>query len=401
MPRLIVNPDTPEAWSIELQPGTISLGRGEANNVPTEHTSVSSSHCQVTVSDAGAWLKDLGSTAGTFVDGELIEQARLRSGQRIRLGEVELRYESDEPAKAESPEPPVPRRISAVPATNRFCKSHPAALARYLCPKCAQAVCELCITTRLADGATRRFCRRCGSECQPVEIQREEVKTPKGFLALLPGALLYPFQGSGVLMLVVGTLFFFVLGWMPLIGFIVTGYMFSYAKSIITSTTEGKTELPDWPDFTDWKDDILMPYLQLLALLALYFGPSFLIGIARPGTQTQTAIAHLAALGIGVLLAPMAILALAMFDHIGALNPIALAWSIARVPLPYAAAATAFVLVFLLHWLVEGVLESAISIPVLPGLISALVYLYLVAVGMRILGLLYLTHKTELGWFSR
>lgn len=401
MPRLIVNPDTPDAWSIELHPGTISLGRGEGNEVPIEHPSVSCSHCQVTMSDSAAWLKDLGSTAGTFVDGELIEQARLKPGQRIRLGEVELRYESDEPDQTETKEPPLPRRISAALATNRFCKSHPAALGRYLCPRCAQAVCELCVTTRLADGITRHFCRRCGSECQPVEIQREEVKAPKGFIALLPGSLLYPFQGSGVLMLVVGTLFFFVLGWMPLIGLIVTGYMFSYAKSIITSTAEGKKELPDWPDFTDWKDDILMPYLQLLALLALYFGPSFLIGVWRPGTQTQAAIAYLAALGLGMLLAPMGTLALAMFDHLGALNPIALVWSILRVPLPYLAAATAFVLVFLLHWFVEGALVSAIPVPFVPGLISALVYLYLVAVGMRILGLLYLTHKEELGWFNR
>jgi hypothetical protein len=71
MPRLVVNPDSPEAWFIELQPGTISLGRSQQNDVPIEHPSVSSAHCQITVSKGSAWLKDLGSTAGTFVNDEL------------------------------------------------------------------------------------------------------------------------------------------------------------------------------------------------------------------------------------------------------------------------------------------------------------------------------------------
>ena len=85
MSRLVVNPDAPEEWAIELQPGTISLGRSAENNFHIEHPSVSSAHCQVTVSDSGTWLKDLGSTAGTFVDGELVEETKLKTGQIIRI----------------------------------------------------------------------------------------------------------------------------------------------------------------------------------------------------------------------------------------------------------------------------------------------------------------------------
>src|SRR3974377_1224950 len=110
MPRLIVNPDTPEAWSIELQPGSISLGRSQENDFPIEHPSVSSSHCRVIVSDSGVRLQDTGSTAGTFVNGELVEEARLKPGQVIRLGEVVMRFESDAPeapvVPAGPPQPP-------------------------------------------------------------------------------------------------------------------------------------------------------------------------------------------------------------------------------------------------------------------------------------------------------
>src|SRR5258708_15257802 len=97
MSRLLVNPDAPEAWAIELQPGTLSLGRSAENDFPIEHPSVSTSHCQVTVSDSGTWLKDLGSTTGTFVDDELVEETKLKTGQIIRIGEIVMRFESDMP----------------------------------------------------------------------------------------------------------------------------------------------------------------------------------------------------------------------------------------------------------------------------------------------------------------
>src|SRR5215470_10746117 len=126
MPKLVVNPDSPEAWLIELRPGTISLGRSEQSDFPIEHPSVSSSHCQITLSGDSVLLKDLGSTGGTFVNDELVEEAKLRPGQMLRLGEVVMRFESD--VDADQPlrgAPPIPPRISrpAVPTSSR-CKFH-------------------------------------------------------------------------------------------------------------------------------------------------------------------------------------------------------------------------------------------------------------------------------------
>jgi hypothetical protein len=70
------------------------------------------------------------------------------------------------------------------------------------------------------------------------------------------------FQGGGVSLLIAGTAFFYILGHFPLVGVILTGCLFAYAKSIITSTAEGRKDPPDWPDFGDWKDDIVVPYLS-------------------------------------------------------------------------------------------------------------------------------------------
>jgi hypothetical protein len=404
MARLVVNPDSPEAWSIDLQPGSISLGRSEQNDVPIEHPSVSSSHCRISLSDDAAWLKDLGSTSGTFVNDELVEEVRLRPGQTLRLGEVVMRFESEAPAvNLEPGAPPLAPRMAPLPvtATGSRCKFHPQTLARYACAQCGRAFCELCVTTRPVSGASRRFCRQCGKECQPVQARFESVKPPPGFFVSLPQALLYPFQGSGAILLIAGTAFFYILGHLPLIGLILTGYLFAYAKSIITSTAEGRKEPPDWPDFGDWKEDILEPYLQLFALVVLSFGPAFIIYMWHPGSRAETRMACFAALGLGALFAPMGMLGLAMFDTVAVLNPIALTWSILRVPLQYLVAAAAFEAVVLVYWFAAGALQVLLPVPFLPDLICSFLNLYAISVGMRILGLLYVSNQEKFGWFSR
>ena len=68
MPGFIVNPDSAEAWEIELKQGANLLGRAAANDFQIDHPSVADMHCQVTVTNGGVTLKDLGST-GTRIDG--------------------------------------------------------------------------------------------------------------------------------------------------------------------------------------------------------------------------------------------------------------------------------------------------------------------------------------------
>ncbi len=404
MPCLVVNPGTPESWQIELEPGTLLLGRGQENDYPIEHPSVSHSHCRITVSDSGVWIQDLGSTSGTFIDDELVEEAQLKQGQVVRLGEIAMRFESDEvQAEPAAAGPPVAPRLTESPppvsARSAFCKFHPQIPGRFACPQCGRNVCELCVTTRLVEGEARKFCRACGTECEAVQASVPAAAAPPGFYASLPRALAYPFRGSGVILLAAGTAFFFLLGRLPFLGFIVAGYLFNYAKSIITTTAGGRDEPPDWPEFTDWIEGFILPYLQFLALTVLTFGPFYVLGLWRPGTETQARLVALAALGYGALLAPMGMLALAMFDTVAALNPIALTASIARIPIPYLAAAAAFEVVLALHSFAEGALGRWIPVPLLPSLISSFLYLYLVTVGMRILGLLYVTHRQQLGWF--
>lgn len=113
--RLIINPGTPQAWEIQLKPGLNRIGRGEDNDFVISHQSVSTHHCEVTVSNDGVLLKDLGSTNGTFVSRAAVRESKLQSGQHVQLGSVDMTFESTTSA-AHTPAPiPVAAPMAAPP----------------------------------------------------------------------------------------------------------------------------------------------------------------------------------------------------------------------------------------------------------------------------------------------
>jgi hypothetical protein len=71
-----------------------------------------------------------------------------------------------------------------------------------LCDHCQRFFCELCVNTR----GQQKFCRTCGVECVPVRVQIQRPPLPKGFYAGLPEAFVFPFRGSGFLVLIVVTI---------------------------------------------------------------------------------------------------------------------------------------------------------------------------------------------------
>jgi adenylate cyclase len=97
-------------WSYELKGGLNSLGRNPTNDFRVSDPSVSSFHCEVEVTAEFVLVRDLGSTNGTFVDGQRIKEAILKPGYLLRLGSAELKLEDQaiRIAIPVSPAEPVP-----------------------------------------------------------------------------------------------------------------------------------------------------------------------------------------------------------------------------------------------------------------------------------------------------
>jgi pSer/pThr/pTyr-binding forkhead associated (FHA) protein len=81
----------------ELKADKTTIGRVEDNVFQIAEPSVSSHHCEVLLRGNDIIVKDLNSTNGTFINGEKVSEAPLKPGQILRLGQIEMRLETDAP----------------------------------------------------------------------------------------------------------------------------------------------------------------------------------------------------------------------------------------------------------------------------------------------------------------
>jgi Ca-activated chloride channel family protein len=71
----------------------MDFGRAHGNAVPVPSPMVSQHHTRIVAMGGAFWVLDLGSTNGTFVNGQHVHKWRLRPGDELRIGDVVLRYE--------------------------------------------------------------------------------------------------------------------------------------------------------------------------------------------------------------------------------------------------------------------------------------------------------------------
>jgi ABC transport system ATP-binding/permease protein len=78
--------------TFRILPGVArTIGRSTGADFILDAALVSRVHCQLlALRDGGLEVRDLESTNGTFVNGARVERARLGSGDRVRVGRVEL-----------------------------------------------------------------------------------------------------------------------------------------------------------------------------------------------------------------------------------------------------------------------------------------------------------------------
>jgi pSer/pThr/pTyr-binding forkhead associated (FHA) protein len=81
----------------DLKPEKTTIGRVEDNTFQIAEPSVSSHHCEVLLRGNDVIVKDLNSTNGTFINGEKVTESPIKPGQILRLGQIEMRLETDTP----------------------------------------------------------------------------------------------------------------------------------------------------------------------------------------------------------------------------------------------------------------------------------------------------------------
>ncbi len=74
-----------------LPPGVTNIGRHPSSDIALDDITVSRRHCRMLLDSGGRlFLEDLGSTNGSYVNERRLEEARLRSGDRLMIGKFHL-----------------------------------------------------------------------------------------------------------------------------------------------------------------------------------------------------------------------------------------------------------------------------------------------------------------------
>jgi pSer/pThr/pTyr-binding forkhead associated (FHA) protein len=82
----------------ELKVDKTTIGRVEDNTFQIAEPSVSSHHCEVLLRGSDVVVRDLNSTNGTYINGVKVTESVIKPGQILRLGQIEMRLETDAPA---------------------------------------------------------------------------------------------------------------------------------------------------------------------------------------------------------------------------------------------------------------------------------------------------------------
>jgi len=94
---LLNTPDSAEApFRFRILPGSIkTVGRSTGADFIVEAPLVSRIHCRLTAGATALEVLDLGSTNGTFVNGERVERRTLKPGDKLGVGRVELMVQQE------------------------------------------------------------------------------------------------------------------------------------------------------------------------------------------------------------------------------------------------------------------------------------------------------------------
>lgn len=78
----------------------VSIGRGPDNDIVLDHVSMSGTHATIFNIGGTFQIQDLGSTNGTYLNGEAISEAVLSHGSRVNFGSVEAVFQDETAAAA-------------------------------------------------------------------------------------------------------------------------------------------------------------------------------------------------------------------------------------------------------------------------------------------------------------
>src|SRR5438132_12084879 len=113
MAKLVILNQGMTGRAYDLATERTTVGRVEDNTFQITDPSVSSHHCEIQLRGSEVFIRDLNSTNGSYINDARITESVLKPGQTLRLGQVEIKLETE---GGPSGIPGAPVAVSAAPA---------------------------------------------------------------------------------------------------------------------------------------------------------------------------------------------------------------------------------------------------------------------------------------------
>lgn len=245
-----------------------------------------------------------------------------------------------------------------------------------------------------------------GAARKKVARMMPRVDASISFDAAIKGAFKYPFSPEGIAILIAGAVFLvvagvftFVAGYFPLIGGLLcmgcnaalAGYILCFLLQVVERSADGRMDMPDWPEFTDYMENIVKPLIMVAAVGVIGFAPALLYegwkDLARPYIYWPLRC-------VGLFYFLMGVLSMVVKGVPEGLHPLGVIHAIRRVPRPYAKLWGIAAAAMCVHW---GLSTALSRVAVVGYVVPMALSLYLSIVIARALGLLHYLHRKELG----
>ena len=95
MAKLVLSVDGVTLREVPLSKERMTLGRKPQNDIVIDNIAVSAEHAVIVTLFNDSFLEDLGSTNGTFVNGQPVKKHFLQNGDTIELGKYRLKFIAD------------------------------------------------------------------------------------------------------------------------------------------------------------------------------------------------------------------------------------------------------------------------------------------------------------------
>jgi len=140
------------------------VGRGKESQIQILDPGASRQHAVIRFSNGGCVIEDLGSTRGTYLNGEIIQSAELKDGDTITIGDTSFRFHYEHDIES------APTVMADEDAIATVMESPEMLIAEEGESRCAQCGAAL--------RAEERFCGECGAPRSDDEKPRVEADVP-------------------------------------------------------------------------------------------------------------------------------------------------------------------------------------------------------------------------------